>query len=111
MLEAAQPQMFQAEMRFVPGTRSGNEISSGSFVFVGWPDGSISDPTSEATDVCEVKVPVFLTRFFGGGLSSVALRLVFGGIVARSLWNVRGNRTRLVMNAGRRDGDRVRKSM
>ena len=104
--------MFQAETRVVPGTRSGNEISSGSFVFVGWPDGSISDPAFEAADVCEVKVPVFLTRFVGGRLSSLAPRLVFGGIVTKSLWNVRGSRTRLVINAaGRRDGDRVRRSM
>lgn len=103
--------MFQAETRIVPGTRSGNEISSGSFVFVGWPDGSISDPVAETTDACEVTVPDFLTRFFGGRLSSVAVRLVFGGITARSLGNVGGNRTRLVINTERRDGDRVRKSM
>lgn len=95
----------------MPGTRSGNEISSGSFVFVGWPDGSISDPVSETTDTCEVMVLVFLTRFFGGRLSSVAARLVFGGITARSLGNTGGNGTRLVINAERRDGDRVRKSM
>lgn len=35
LLEAAQPQTFQAEMRLVPGARSGNDISSGSAVFLG----------------------------------------------------------------------------
>jgi len=72
-------------MRFVPGTRSGNEISSGSFVFVGWPVGSVSDAATEAADAWEVMVSVFLTRFPGCRLSSVVLRFVFGGIVAKNL--------------------------
>ena len=98
-------------MRLVPGTRSGKEISSGSVVLVGCPDGSISDAASEAADTCEFMVPVFLTRFFGGRLSSVALRLVFGGIAVRNLGEVGGNETRLGTSAERRHGDRVRKSM
>ena len=85
MLDAAHPQTFQAEIRIVPGARSGNEISSGSFVFVGWPDGPISEVASEAADTFESAVSVFLTRLVAGRLSSVALRLVFGGITARNL--------------------------
>lgn len=98
-------------MRLVPGARSGKEISSGSVVLVGWPDGSISDAACEATDTWEFTVSVSLTRFFGGRLSSVALRLVFGGIAVRNLGEMRGNETRLGTGAERRHGDRVRKSM
>ena len=56
-------------------------------------------------------VSVFLTRFFGGILSSVALRFVFGGIVVRNFGRVEGNETRLVTSTERRGDDRVRKSM
>lgn len=94
LFEEAQLQIFQAEMRFVQGTRSGNEISSGSCVFVGW-----LDPAVEAMDTCEPTVSVFLTRFFGGMLSSVALRLFLGGMTARNLGEAVGNGTRLAINA------------